>query len=57
MKALVKLKAEPGIWMQDVPMPVVGDNDVLIKDKHICIRILYFRVNFNLSLYYRCVLK
>lgn len=31
MKALVKSKAEPGIWMEEVPMPVVGHNDVLIK--------------------------
>lgn len=31
MKALVKTKAEPGIWMQEVNMPIVGNNDVLIK--------------------------
>jgi threonine 3-dehydrogenase len=31
MKALVKARAEPGIWMQDVPEPTVGHNDVLIK--------------------------
>jgi threonine 3-dehydrogenase len=31
MKALVKAKAQAGIWLQDVPMPVVGPNDVLIK--------------------------
>ncbi len=31
MKALVKLKAEEGIWMQDVPAPEVGPNDVLVK--------------------------
>ena len=31
MKALVKAKAEPGLWLQDVPEPVVGINDVLIK--------------------------
>ena len=31
MKALVKAKAEPGIWMQDVPVPEIGPNDVLIK--------------------------
>ncbi len=31
MKALVKSKAEKGIWMQDVPIPVIGPNDVLIK--------------------------
>lgn len=31
MKSLVKAKPEPGIWMQDVPMPEHGVNDVLIK--------------------------
>jgi len=31
MKALVKAKAEPGLWMQDVPEPTVGINDVLIR--------------------------
>ena len=31
MKALVKAKAERGIWMQDIPMPEVGHNDVLIR--------------------------
>ena len=31
MKALVKSKAEPGLWMQDVPVPEIGDNDLLIK--------------------------
>jgi len=31
MKALVKARAEPGIWLQDVPEPAVGHNDVLIK--------------------------
>jgi len=33
MKALVKQKPEKGIWLQDVPMPEVGVNDVLIKIK------------------------
>lgn len=33
MKALVKAKPEPGIWMEDVPVPVIGPNDVLIKIK------------------------
>lgn len=33
MKSLVKAKREPGIWMQDVPMPEYGVNDVLIKIK------------------------
>jgi threonine 3-dehydrogenase len=31
MPALVKLKPEPGIWMDDVPVPAIGPNDVLIK--------------------------
>ena len=31
MKALVKLNSEPGLWLQDVPEPVAGINDVLIK--------------------------
>ncbi len=31
MKALVKAHAEPGIWMQDIPEPTVGHNDVLIE--------------------------
>ena len=31
MRALVKAKAEPGIWMQDIPRPEPGHNDVLIK--------------------------
>ncbi|ASQ46719.1 L-threonine 3-dehydrogenase [Legionella clemsonensis] len=31
MKSLVKAKREPGIWMQDVPVPEYGVNDVLIK--------------------------
>ena len=31
MKALVKSKAERGIWMQDIDEPHVGHNDVLIK--------------------------
>ena len=31
MKALVKAKAERGIWLEDIPTPKVGHNDVLIK--------------------------
>lgn len=31
MKALVKAKAEPGLWMTDVPEPELGHNDVMIK--------------------------
>ncbi len=30
MRALVKSRPEAGIWMQDVPKPVIGPNDVLI---------------------------
>jgi threonine 3-dehydrogenase len=33
MKAIVKSKAEPGLWLEDVPEPKVGINDVLIKMK------------------------
>ncbi len=33
MKALVKNKAEKGIWLMDVPEPSVGHNDVLVKVK------------------------
>lgn len=31
MKALVKAKPEPGLWMQHVPVPEIGADDVLIK--------------------------
>jgi threonine 3-dehydrogenase len=31
MKALVKSKAEVGLWLQDVPVPQIGINDVLIR--------------------------
>jgi threonine 3-dehydrogenase len=33
MKALVKKYDKPGIWMDEVPVPEVGINDVLIKIK------------------------
>jgi threonine 3-dehydrogenase len=33
MKALVKLKPERGIWMEEMPIPHVGINDVLVKIK------------------------
>ncbi|GAB1415591.1 L-threonine 3-dehydrogenase [Paludibacter sp.] len=33
MKSLVKLKPEKGLWMEDMPIPHVGINDVLIKIK------------------------
>jgi threonine 3-dehydrogenase len=31
MKALVKRKAEPGLWLEDVSAPEIGINDVLIR--------------------------
>ena len=31
MQALVKKKREPGLWLDEVPVPGVGINDVLIK--------------------------
>lgn len=33
MKALVKLRPEKGIWMEDMPIPQAGINDVLVKIK------------------------
>ncbi len=31
MKALVKSRPEPGLWLEDVPEPEIGINDVLIR--------------------------
>lgn len=31
MKALVKKEAAPGIWLEEVPEPVIGINDVLVR--------------------------
>ena len=31
MKALVKKEAKEGLWMEDVPIPDIGNNDVLVK--------------------------
>jgi threonine 3-dehydrogenase len=31
MRALVKAKPEPGLWMEDVPVPEIGPDDVLIR--------------------------
>jgi threonine 3-dehydrogenase len=31
MKALVKSHAEPGLWLEDIPEPTIGINDVLIR--------------------------
>ncbi|MEM9383686.1 MAG: L-threonine 3-dehydrogenase [Pseudomonadota bacterium] len=37
MKALVKAKAERGIWLEDIARPPVGHNDVLIRIKRTAI--------------------
>jgi threonine 3-dehydrogenase len=34
MKALVKSKAEPGLWLEEIPKPAVGINDVLIRVRY-----------------------
>jgi threonine 3-dehydrogenase len=34
MKALVKARAERGLWLQDIPEPVYGINDVLIRVRY-----------------------
>jgi len=31
MRALVKARAEPGLWLQEVPDLIIGINDVLIR--------------------------
>lgn len=31
MKALVKARAEPGLWLEEAPVPEIGINDVLIR--------------------------
>src|SRR5215475_11293116 len=31
MKALVKSRREPGLWLEDIPVPEIGINDVLIR--------------------------
>jgi threonine 3-dehydrogenase len=33
MRALVKSRPEPGIWLEDIPKPEIGPNDVLINVK------------------------
>jgi threonine 3-dehydrogenase len=35
MKALVKSKREPGLWLEEIPKPTIGINDVLIKVKRV----------------------
>lgn len=37
MKALVKKRAEEGLWLEEVPIPEVGGNDVLVKIKRTAI--------------------
>jgi threonine 3-dehydrogenase len=37
MKALVKAHAKPGLWLQDVPKPEIGPEDVLIKVNEVAI--------------------
>ncbi|WP_136249181.1 L-threonine 3-dehydrogenase [Halomonas borealis] len=37
MKALVKREAAPGLWLEDVPEPEIGINDVLVKVKRTAI--------------------
>lgn len=37
MKALVKKYPEKGLWLEDVPVPVYGNNDLLIKVTHTAI--------------------
>ena len=37
MKALTKREAERGLWLEDVPEPQPGINDVLIKVKRTAI--------------------
>src|SRR5438132_7822956 len=31
MKALVKSRPEPGVWLEDVPKPGIGPNDLLVR--------------------------
>jgi len=31
MKAVVKAKPEPGLWLEEVPVPEVGGDDVLYR--------------------------
>ncbi|MDQ6733574.1 MAG: L-threonine 3-dehydrogenase [Nitrospirota bacterium] len=34
MKALVKSRPEPGLWLEEIPEPTIGINDVLIRVTH-----------------------
>ena len=33
MRAIVKKEAKPGLWLEEVPVPEVGDDNVLIRIK------------------------
>ena len=33
MRAIVKAKAEPGLWLDEIPVPEVGPDDVLVRTK------------------------
>jgi threonine 3-dehydrogenase len=33
MRALVKAQPKPGLWLEDVPVPEIGPNDVLVRIK------------------------
>ena len=37
MKALVKKHPEKGIWMENVPVPECGDNEIKVKVTHTAI--------------------
>ena len=34
MKALVKSRAERGLWLDDIPEPATGINDVLVRVRY-----------------------
>ncbi len=31
MRALVKSRSEPGLWMEEIPVPTIGPNDALVR--------------------------
>ena len=58
MRALVKSHSEKGIWLEDVPMPEVSSNDVLVKvqktaicgtDIHIYNYQIYISIEYSLN--------
>lgn len=34
MRALVKSRAEPGIWLEEVPEPTIGPNDLMVRVRY-----------------------